>query len=101
MELGIGMFGDLQYNQQTQKYQSPAEKLTELVEQIKLADEIGIDVFSIGEHHRSDYAVSSPEIILSALSTVTKNITLGSGVTDRKSTRLNSSHVRISYAVFC
>lgn len=86
MELGIGMFGDLQYNQQTQKYQSPAEKLTELVEQIKLADEIGIDVFSIGEHHRSDYAVSSPEIILSALSTVTKNITLGSGVTVLSST---------------
>src|SRR5690554_119722 len=114
MELGIGLFGDLTFDSNTQQYQSPGKKLEETIEQIKLADELGIDVVSLGEHHRPDYAISSTEIVLSALAGVTKNIILGSGVTvlssadpvkvyqeDRKSTRLNSSHVRISYAVFC
>lgn len=86
VELGIGMFGDLTFDQTTKRFQSPKERLLEIVEQVKLADEVGIDVFSIGEHHREDYAVSSPEILLSALSTVTKNIKLGSGVTVLSST---------------
>ncbi len=81
MELGIGMFGDLTFYHQTHQIQPPAKRLAEMVEQVRLADELGIDVFLMGEHHRPDYAVSSPEIILSALSTVTKKIKLGSGVT--------------------
>ncbi|SMC65077.1 LLM class flavin-dependent oxidoreductase [Moheibacter sediminis] len=80
MELGIGMFGDLTFDKQTQKFQSNSQKFQELIEQVKLADETGIDVFALGEHHRPDYAVSTPEIVLSALSTVTKNIKLASGV---------------------
>jgi len=80
------MNGDLTFNKQTNKYQSSSQKFQELIEQIKLADELGIDVFSIGEHHRPDYAVSSPEIVLAALSTVTRNIKLGSGVTVLSST---------------
>lgn len=86
MELGIGMFGDLTFDRQTQKFQPAKQKLNEIIEQVKLADELGIDVFSIGEHHRADYAVSSPEIILAALATVTKRIKLGSGVTVLSST---------------
>lgn len=86
MELGIGMFGDLTFDRQTQKFQPAAQKLNEIIEQVKLADELGIDVVTMGEHHREDYAVSSPEIILSALSTVTKNIKLSSGVTVLSST---------------
>ena len=86
MELGIGMFGDLTFDRQTQKFQSAKQKLNEIIEQVKLADELGIDVISMGEHHREDYAVSSPEIILSALATVTKRIKLGSGVTVLSST---------------
>lgn len=86
MELGIGMFGDLTFNRQTQKFQPAKQKLNEIIEQVKLADELGIDVVSMGEHHREDYAVSSPEIILSALATVTKRIKLGSGVTVLSST---------------
>ncbi len=86
MELGIGMFGDLTFDVQKGKFQPAAQKFQELIEQVKLADELGIDVFSIGEHHRKDYAVSSPEILLAALSTVTKNIRLGSGVTVLSST---------------
>ena len=81
MELGIGLFGDLAFDQNTQKYESPGKKLQEIVEQIKLADELGIDVVSLGEHHRSDYAISSTEMVLSTLAGVTKNIILGSGVT--------------------
>jgi len=80
MELGIGMFGDLTFDPQTNQFQPVGQKFSELVEQIKLADEIGIDVFAIGEHHRPDYAVSTPEIVLAALSTLTKNIKLASGV---------------------
>ena len=86
MELGIGMFGDLTFDRQTNQFQPAKQKLNEIIEQVKLADELGIDVFSIGEHHRADYAVSSPEIILAALSTVTKRIKLGSGVTVLSST---------------
>ncbi|MBA5630211.1 LLM class flavin-dependent oxidoreductase [Moheibacter lacus] len=80
MELGIGMFGDLTFDNEKQQFQSNSQKFKELIEQIKLADEIGIDVLALGEHHRPDYAVSTPEIVLSALSTVTKNIKLASGV---------------------
>ena len=43
-------------------------------------DEVGLDFFGIGEHHRPDYVVSTPEIVLAAASTVTKNIKLGSAV---------------------
>lgn len=79
MELGIGMFGDNHYDSNG-KPQSPGLRLRELIEEIKLMDEVGIDFYGIGEHHRPDYAVSVPEIILAAASSVTKNIKLGSAV---------------------
>lgn len=81
MELGIGMFGDLAFDKSIQKFEPSSKKLSEIIEQVKLADELGIDVLSLGEHHRADYAISSTEIVLAALATVTKNIVLGSGVT--------------------
>lgn len=81
MELGIGMFGDLAFDQTTGKYRDAGVKLREILEQIKLMDEVGIDVFAMGEHHREDYAVSSPEIVLAAAASITKNIKLASGVT--------------------
>jgi probable LLM family oxidoreductase len=79
MELGISMFGDNHYDKNGQP-QAPGERLKELIEEIKLMDETGLDFFGIGEHHRPDYAVSVPEIILAAAATVTKNIKLGSAV---------------------
>lgn len=79
MELGISMFGDNHYDKNG-KPEAPAQRLKELIEEIKLMDETGLDFFGIGEHHRPDYAVSSPEIILAAASTVTKKIKLGSAV---------------------
>jgi len=79
MEIGIGMFGDLHINNKGE-IQSVQQRLQELIEEIKLMDEVGLDFFGIGEHHRPDYAVSTPQIILAAATTVTKNIKLGSAV---------------------
>lgn len=81
MEIGIGMFGDLTFDKEKGQFQSAQERLSQMVEQVKLADDLGLDCFVLGEHHRPDYSVSSPEIVLAALATVTKNIKLGSGVT--------------------
>src|SRR6187455_3155945 len=80
MELGIGMFGDLHINKNGE-VQLAGQRLKELIEEIKLMDETGLDFYGIGEHHRPDYAVSTPEIILAAAATVTKKIKLGSAVT--------------------
>jgi probable LLM family oxidoreductase len=79
MELGIGMFGDNHYNDKGE-VQPSGNRLRELLDEIKLMDEVGIDFFGIGEHHRPDYAVSVPEIVLAAASSITKNIKLGSAV---------------------
>ncbi|MEJ1237260.1 LLM class flavin-dependent oxidoreductase [Chryseolinea sp. T2] len=79
MELGVGMFGDNHYNEKGEPL-SAGDRLRELLEEIKLMDEVGIDFFGIGEHHRPDYAVSVPEIVLAAAASVTKRIKLGSAV---------------------
>ena len=79
MELGIGMFGDLHIDKKGE-IQPAGQRLKELIEEIKLMDEVGLDFYGIGEHHRPDYAVSTPEIIIAAAATVTKNIKLGSAV---------------------
>lgn len=86
MELGISMFGDLHIDPQTGKFQSAKQRLGEIIEEIKLMDELGLDSFGIGEHHRPEYAVSSPEILLAAAATVTQNIKLGSAVSVISST---------------
>ncbi|RXK62614.1 LLM class flavin-dependent oxidoreductase [Lacibacter luteus] len=79
MELGVGMFGDNHYA--NGKPLPVGKRVQELIEEIKLMDELGLDFYGIGEHHRPDYAVSVPEIILAAAASVTKNIKLGSAVT--------------------
>lgn len=78
MELGVGMFGDVHIT--NGKAQPAGQRLQEIIEEIKLMDQLGLDFYGIGEHHRPDYAVSAPEIVLAAASTVTKNIKLGSAV---------------------
>lgn len=80
MELGIGMFGDNHYDEHG-KPLSAGDRLRELIEEVKLMDEVGIEFFGIGEHHRPDYAVSVPEVVLAAAASVTKKIKLGSAVT--------------------
>lgn len=80
IELGIGMFGDLHIDPNNGKIQPTKQRLQEIIEEIKLMDEVGLDFFGMGEHHRPDYAVASPEIVLAAAATVTKKIKLGSAV---------------------
>lgn len=86
IEFGIGMFGDVTIDPKTGHTQSMQDRLLQIVEQVKLADELWVDLFAVGEHHRSDFAVSSPEILLAALSTVTKKIKLSSWVSVISST---------------
>ncbi|MGH2935730.1 MAG: LLM class flavin-dependent oxidoreductase [Gaiellaceae bacterium] len=74
MELGLYSFAELAPRQ------SPAERLRELLEEIVLADELGLDVFGVGEHHRPDYAVSSPAVVLAAAAARTQRIRLTSAV---------------------
>ena len=81
MELGITTFVETTPNVITGETISHGERLRQVVEEIKLADAVGIDVFGVGEHHRSDYAASSPEVILAAAATQTKHIKLTSAVT--------------------
>lgn len=80
-ELGVGMFGDLALDEATNKYADAGQKLQEILSEIQLADQLGLDVFALGEHHRPDYAVSSPEMVLSAAAALTQNIKLMSAVT--------------------
>ncbi|HWH95902.1 MAG TPA: LLM class flavin-dependent oxidoreductase [Baekduia sp.] len=75
MELGLATFADLPAGMSAQ------QRMHNLLEEAKLADELGLDVFAIGEHHRPDFVVSSPTVALGAASAVTKNIRLSSAVT--------------------
>jgi probable LLM family oxidoreductase len=81
MELGVYTFADVALEAGGDKGKLTHQRITELMEEIKLADELGLDVFGIGEHHRADYAVSSPAVVLGAAAAVTKNIKLTSAVT--------------------
>lgn len=81
MEIGIYTLGDLVPNPQTGKIICASERLKEIIEAAKLADEAGLDVFGVGEHHRLDYAVSAPPVVLSAISQVTRRIKLASTTT--------------------
>lgn len=77
MQLGIYSFGDLPYDGSV----SPHERLKDLVAEIELADQVGIDLFAIGEHHRPDFAVSAPIVLLSAGAALTSHIRLSTAVT--------------------
>ena len=80
MEFGIGMFGDLT-EREDGNFQPVSNRLQELITQVQLADRLGYHNFTLGEHHRPEYAVSVPEIVLAALATATEKIHLVSGVT--------------------
>lgn len=81
MEIGLYTFGDLGADPVTGRRISPAERLRNLVEEIVLVDQVGLDVFGLGEHHRPDYAVSAPAVALAAAATQTNRIHLTSAVT--------------------
>ena len=81
MELGLYSFGDSSIEPSTGNYMPEHLIFSNLLERIKLADEVGLSYFGLGEHHREDYPVSSPAILLAAAATQTKQIHLGSAVT--------------------
>lgn len=80
MEIGITTFVENTPDPETGKLLSPYERMRNLMEEIELADQLGLDVFSIGEHHRPDFVVSSPAVVLAAAAARTKNIRLSSAV---------------------
>ena len=81
MEFGLYTFGDVGTDPVTGHRIGPAERLRNLMEEIVLADQAELDVFGLGEHHRSDYAVSAPVVALAAAATQTRRIRLTSAVT--------------------
>ncbi len=81
MELGFYTFADVMSSPQTGETISPAQRLRNLLEEIELADQVGLDVFGVGEHHRPEYAVSVPALVLAAAAERTKKIRLTSAVT--------------------
>lgn len=81
MEIGIYTFGERTVDPDTGQVISPAERLHRLMEEIELADQVGLDVFGVGEHHRPDYTVSAPAVVLAAAQARTRRIRLTSAVT--------------------
>ncbi|AUW43795.1 Luciferase [Rhizobium leguminosarum] len=81
MELGLYTFADVNPNPSRSKGAEGAERLKHLIEEIELADQVGLDVFGLGEHHRPDYAASAPAVVLAAAAVKTRNIRLTSAVT--------------------
>ncbi|NTF68808.1 LLM class flavin-dependent oxidoreductase [Rhizobium rhizogenes] len=81
MELGLYTFADVNPDPALNKGAEAARRLNNLIEEIELADQVGLDVFGLGEHHRLDYAASAPAVALAAAAARTKNIRLTSAVT--------------------
>lgn len=81
MEIGLYSFGERTIDPETGRLISPQERMRRLLEEIELADEVGLDVFGLGEHHRPDYIISAPAVVLAAAAARTRRIRLTSAVT--------------------
>lgn len=81
MEIGISTFGEVTPDGTAGNAVHAHQRVQQLLEEVKLADEVGLDVFAFGEHHRPDFVISAPEIFMAAAASVTKNIKLSSSVT--------------------
>lgn len=80
LKFGLDTFGDTQHDDAGNPI-TAAQTIRNVVDQAVLADDLGLDYFSVGEHHRDDFAISSPDTVLAGIATRTKNIILGTGVT--------------------
>ncbi len=80
MELGVDSFAAVRRDHRTGQTESGAERLQHLVEEIELADQVGLDAFGVGEHHREEFLDSAPAVILAAAASRTKRIRLASAV---------------------
>lgn len=81
MEIGVSTFGEIQPDSLIGKGFLGNRRMQEILQEVRLADEVGLDVFAFGEHHRPDFIVSNPEIIMAAAAAITKRIRLSSAVT--------------------
>src|SRR5687767_1504331 len=81
MEIGISTFVERTPDPKTGQTISPHQRMRDLIEEVELMDQVGLDVFAVGEHHRPDFIASSPAVILAAAAARTKNIKLSSAVT--------------------
>lgn len=81
MEFGISTFGEVTPDHVPGGAMNAHTRMQELLAEARLSDEIGLDVFAVGEHHRPDFIISAPEVALGAIAAVTKNIRLSSSVT--------------------
>jgi len=81
MEIGVYTFADLGVHPVTKTNITPRQRMLNLVEEIEIADQLDLDVFAVGEHHRPDYLISSPTVVLGAAAVKTKRIKLSSAVT--------------------
>ena len=80
IELGIDTFGDVTVDADGRP-QPHARVLRDVLAEAELADQVGIDFFGVGEHHRPDFAISAPDVLLGAIATRTDRIRLGTAVT--------------------
>ena len=80
LEFGLNTFGDLTLDAQGNR-KTHAQVLRDVVEEAVVAESVGIDAFEVGEHHRDDFAISAPEVVLAAIAGRTKKIRLGTAVT--------------------
>jgi probable LLM family oxidoreductase len=81
LEFGLDTFGDVTLDPATGERLGHPAVIRTIVEQAVLAEEVGVDVFNIGEHHRDDFAVSAPDVVLAAIAARTERIGLGTAVT--------------------
>src|SRR5579863_8136304 len=81
MQIGIDSFAAVVSDPKTGETLKPEVRLRNLIEEIELADQVGLDTFGVGEHHRAEYLDSAPVVILAAAATRTKHIRLTSAVT--------------------
>ena len=81
MELGVYTFAELRPDPASGVGLTAAERVKNLIEEIELADQVELDVFGVGEHHRPDFVVSAPAVVLAAAAVRTKTIRLTSAVT--------------------
>ena len=80
-EIGLFTFGEITADPVTGQPINPAVRLREFIELAKIADTAGLDVFGVGEHHRPDFAIASPAVVLAAIAQATEHIRLTSTVT--------------------
>jgi probable LLM family oxidoreductase len=80
IEMGLNTFGDLTHDAAGQLF-APGRVLRDVIVEAELADQVGVDAFDVGEHHRPDFAISAPEVLLGAIAGRTERIRLGTAVT--------------------